>query len=263
MKNYLNIAFAVIALSSLSLADRHTTFEKNTDRMGSDYKKIDNIDARACRKACIIETPCKAWTFVKENTIQGPNSHCYLKNAIPQKTYNTACTSGLVEKNILSVDDVEKFIAQNGMYVKFVKKNVVNTVNVVNSSSANAIVDNTVGLISADAANSINSLYNRINGSGSSLAQTQCHIQSRLSECTLKQIVDKVKENGHTKLYISIKNKVGGLANRRVDAMKAYLAIYGLSPNKYHVQKVSKKDRKERKWLSKNKHLWIRVASTL
>ncbi len=73
--------------------------ERNTDRMGSDYRRLENLrDATVCQRKCIEETPCIAWTFVKPNTIQGPRSQCYLKNSVPQKTVNNACESGIISR---------------------------------------------------------------------------------------------------------------------------------------------------------------------
>jgi len=71
--------------------------ERNTDRMGSDYNRLENLsDAVACQRECQDDTPCVAWTFVKPNTIQGPKSQCYLKNSVPQKSTNNACESGII-----------------------------------------------------------------------------------------------------------------------------------------------------------------------
>jgi len=71
--------------------------ERNTDRMGRDYKQLGNLrDASVCQRKCKEEEPCVAWTFVKPNTIQGPKSQCYLKNSVPQKSTNNACESGVI-----------------------------------------------------------------------------------------------------------------------------------------------------------------------
>lgn len=68
--------------------------EMGVDRPGSDYKRFVPADARACENACYADRVCKAWTFVKPNTIQGPNAQCYLKNRVPRPLANTACISG-------------------------------------------------------------------------------------------------------------------------------------------------------------------------
>ena len=73
--------------------------ERNTDRMGSDYKNLTNLrDASVCQRKCKEESLCVAWTFVKPHTIQGPQSQCYLKNSIPQQTRNNACESGIISR---------------------------------------------------------------------------------------------------------------------------------------------------------------------
>jgi hypothetical protein len=73
--------------------------EGNTDRPGSDYRHFDNIGgvqvtAKQCAATCFTETQCKAWTFVRPNTIQGPKGNCWLKKAIPQPVANKCCISG-------------------------------------------------------------------------------------------------------------------------------------------------------------------------
>jgi len=84
------------------------------------------------------------------------------------------------------------------------------------------------------------------------------HVSS-LSRDKLKIIVASINQNAHSKLYISIKKNGAGLANKRVKNIKSDLASFGLSPSKYHVQKVTKKDKKK-EWLSQNKHLWMRIV---
>jgi len=73
--------------------------ELNTDRPGGDYSHFDNVNgsdvsARICQNICQSQDKCKAWTFVKPNTIQGPKGVCWLKDIIPPPIENSCCTSG-------------------------------------------------------------------------------------------------------------------------------------------------------------------------
>ncbi len=78
---------------------RSTTIEWNTDRPGADYRKIDlpKADAELCRSACQQDAQCRAWTYVKPNTIRGPKPVCYLKNPVPQPIPHPHCVSGVKE----------------------------------------------------------------------------------------------------------------------------------------------------------------------
>ncbi len=72
------------------------TVEKNTDRYGSDYRRIvmDKPQANVCRKTCRDDDRCKAYTFVKPG-VQHPNKAiCYLKHSKPPKRPNKCCESG-------------------------------------------------------------------------------------------------------------------------------------------------------------------------
>jgi hypothetical protein len=83
-----------------------TIGEANIDRPGGDYTHFTNlldvdgyyidreVTARLCRKICYEQDRCKAWTFVKPNTIQGPDGVCWLKDSIPQPVESDCCTSG-------------------------------------------------------------------------------------------------------------------------------------------------------------------------
>ena len=71
--------------------------EKNTDRLGSDYNNFDlpRADPGICRDACAKDAKCKAWTYVKPNTVQGPQPRCWLKYAVPPPIPNNCCVSGV------------------------------------------------------------------------------------------------------------------------------------------------------------------------
>jgi hypothetical protein len=68
--------------------------ENGVDRPGSDYKNFVPANAGACQNACNAERQCKSWTYVRPNTIQGPNAQCYLKNQLARPIANAACISG-------------------------------------------------------------------------------------------------------------------------------------------------------------------------
>lgn len=68
--------------------------ENGIDRPGADYKKFVPASASACQNACYAERQCRSWTYVRPNTIQGPNAQCYLKNQLARPVANAACISG-------------------------------------------------------------------------------------------------------------------------------------------------------------------------
>ncbi|WP_020674981.1 VWA domain-containing protein [Geopsychrobacter electrodiphilus] len=71
--------------------------EQNTDRPGGgDFKHIipASDDAALCQKACQDDALCKAWTYVKPNTLQGPQPNCWLKTSAPHAVPNSCCVSG-------------------------------------------------------------------------------------------------------------------------------------------------------------------------
>jgi hypothetical protein len=72
------------------------TVEKNTDRYGSDYRRIvmDKPQANVCRKTCQDDNNCKAYTFVKPGVQHPSKAICYLKHSKPPKTPNQCCESG-------------------------------------------------------------------------------------------------------------------------------------------------------------------------
>ena len=93
------IVFALVgAFVTSHDAVAQQTVNQNVDRPGSDY---DNFDTRAnnpnlCMQACFADTRCKAWTFVKPNTGQGPKPRCWLKTGVPAPVTNGCCASGVI-----------------------------------------------------------------------------------------------------------------------------------------------------------------------
>ena len=79
-----------------------TLGEVNTDRPGNDYTHFDNVmgvevTPQLCQTICQSQAKCKAWTFVKPNTTQGPKGVCWLKDSIPSPNQNSCCISGYFE----------------------------------------------------------------------------------------------------------------------------------------------------------------------
>jgi hypothetical protein len=76
----------------------HMTVEKGTDRPGGDYRNfsLEKPQANDCRKACVADTQCKAYTYVKPG-IQGPQARCWLKSVVPTPVTNDCCESGMKE----------------------------------------------------------------------------------------------------------------------------------------------------------------------
>ncbi len=72
--------------------------EQDTDRPGGgDFRHVVPTadDPALCQQACQADVQCKAWTYVKPNTVQGAQPNCWLKTGIPPAMYNTCCVSGV------------------------------------------------------------------------------------------------------------------------------------------------------------------------
>jgi hypothetical protein len=71
--------------------------EYNVDRMGQDYQNFDlpKADPRICQERCAADPKCKAWTYVKPNTVQGPRPRCWLKHSVPPARQSDCCVSGV------------------------------------------------------------------------------------------------------------------------------------------------------------------------
>jgi len=92
--------------------------EWNTDRPGSDFSNFNlpNANPQLCKNKCASNPKCKAWTYVKPNTIQGPNPRCWLKHSIPAAKKNTCCISGrkVLKPPVTSTGKVEWNIDRPG-----------------------------------------------------------------------------------------------------------------------------------------------------
>jgi len=65
--------------------------EQNTDRPGGgDFRHLSPAvdDPSLCQKACQDDAQCQAWTYVKPNTVQGPQPNCWLKQTAPPAVSN-------------------------------------------------------------------------------------------------------------------------------------------------------------------------------
>lgn len=75
------------------------TWEPGFDRKGSDYKSYSGeAGAKSCQESCINDPKCKAWTYVKPRTFQGPSGRCWLKYGQPRKIPKQHCISGIVNR---------------------------------------------------------------------------------------------------------------------------------------------------------------------
>ena len=70
--------------------------EYGINRPGYDYKSFDPTapDPLQCQSACYAEPQCLSFTYVSPG-VQGPNAHCWLKNAVAPAVADGNCTSGL------------------------------------------------------------------------------------------------------------------------------------------------------------------------
>ncbi|CAF3258461.1 unnamed protein product [Rotaria sp. Silwood2] len=100
-----NLDFGLIVLStpdgiqrtSIGIASRdNTTVMTNWDLPGWDYFSVPNIlQSSDCQIACNKDKKCQAWTFVKDRQI---NNNCFLKSGVPLLASNSACISGVKQK---------------------------------------------------------------------------------------------------------------------------------------------------------------------
>ena len=87
----------VLVVPMLWYSPHGNAMEWNIDRPGSDFSNFDlpAPNPELCQDRCAQDPKCKAWTYVKPNTIQGPNPRCWLKHAVPRKRPHTCCVSGV------------------------------------------------------------------------------------------------------------------------------------------------------------------------
>lgn len=95
---FVGIALVVSgALFVLGGALAQGSWEADTDRPGQDYSGFDLAapDAGLCQSACNANPACRAWTYVKPNTVQGSRPRCWLKSGVPAARANACCISGV------------------------------------------------------------------------------------------------------------------------------------------------------------------------
>lgn len=75
------------------------TYEEGVDRWGDDLYPIPIVmprdDAMLCATACMQDPRCKAFTYVRPNTIRGPTGECFLKSGPGVVRSHVCCISGL------------------------------------------------------------------------------------------------------------------------------------------------------------------------
>lgn len=73
-----------------------TAAEGEADRLGSDFATfvLPTADYHLCQGECALNATCRAWAYVEPGTTQGPQPHCWLKNAAPAAVTNAAVISG-------------------------------------------------------------------------------------------------------------------------------------------------------------------------
>ncbi len=93
---FITIFIMVLGIQN-AYADCMSQNENNIDRPGSDYKNFDLPAANPllCKNQCAADKKCKAWTYVKPNTIQGPKPRCWLKKSVPFPKSHNCCVSGV------------------------------------------------------------------------------------------------------------------------------------------------------------------------
>jgi 1-phosphatidylinositol phosphodiesterase len=86
---------AVTATTAPPPASPASSLEWNVNRPGADYNSFE-LPAPSpdhCQSSCLNDPACVAFTYVNPG-VQGPNAHCWLKNAVPAPVPETCCVSG-------------------------------------------------------------------------------------------------------------------------------------------------------------------------
>ena len=87
-----------ITLTLLNVWDETTGLEDNIDRHGADYRDFGlptDASPQACRQECLKEDRCRAFTY-RRPAAKGQNSHCWLKNGVPEGKVSSQFISGVV-----------------------------------------------------------------------------------------------------------------------------------------------------------------------
>ncbi len=71
--------------------------EAGIDRPGLDFRSFVADDTGTCRRACLDDGRCRAFTWVRPG-LQGPRGRCWLKSAVPAPRPADCCVSGVVDR---------------------------------------------------------------------------------------------------------------------------------------------------------------------
>jgi hypothetical protein len=87
------VTFAFLAAVA---ATRPVQAQTNFDRPGGDYQSspVASGDPADCALVCERDRRCRAWTFAYPTDVAG-GAVCWLKNAVPARTPDTCCISGV------------------------------------------------------------------------------------------------------------------------------------------------------------------------
>ncbi len=90
--------YLLLLLTALAPGTRaaDVPLEPGVNRIGMDYRNIvlPDPDPQLCRKACIEDARCAAFTYVKPRRRGGP-ARCWLKEGVPPATRSDCCVSGV------------------------------------------------------------------------------------------------------------------------------------------------------------------------
>lgn len=94
---HLMLASLVAVAVGAGPAAAQSAWESDTDRLGLDLRGFDlaAADPATCQAACAADPACRAWTYVKPGTTQGPRPRCWLKSGVPPARPAPCCISGV------------------------------------------------------------------------------------------------------------------------------------------------------------------------
>ncbi len=96
-------------------------FELNTDRPGENFRNftLQDVEPSSCAQACVDETSCRAWTYVKPG-VQGASAHCWLKTQVTAATTSDCCVSGVKKSAVIAAGDLSgQWGATDGSVLRF------------------------------------------------------------------------------------------------------------------------------------------------
>ncbi|MCY7349015.1 MAG: PAN domain-containing protein [Pyrinomonadaceae bacterium] len=89
--------FILSGLLAMVSSQDNLTVERDTDRVGGDYKNFDLSEAKyqLCRNACGSDSNCQAYTYAHPGIQGRSKAHCWLKDIVPQASASSCCISGV------------------------------------------------------------------------------------------------------------------------------------------------------------------------